>query len=41
MVSEAYAKMFVPDQVVSISRTTQDKIAGTGKLHIIKNRSGA
>ena len=39
-VSESFGKMFVCDQVLSISRTTDDKIAGTGKLHIIKNRSG-
>ena len=40
MVSESFGKMIVADQVISISRTTNDKIAGTGKLHIIKNRVG-
>lgn len=40
MISESFGKLFVADAVISISRTTQDKIAGMGKLHIVKNRIG-
>ena len=39
-VAESFGKFFVADQVISLSRTTDDKIAGSGKLHIIKNRAG-
>lgn len=39
-ISQSFGKLFVADQVLSLSRTTDDKIAGSGKLHVIKNRAG-
>lgn len=36
----AWSKLFVADLVISISRKTEDKISGTGRFHIIKNRNG-
>ena len=39
-ISESYGKMFTADVVISISRTAADKVNGTGRLHIIKNRLG-
>lgn len=39
-ISESYAKVMVADFVVSLSRKTEDKISGTGRWHIIKNRFG-
>ena len=39
-IAEAFSKLFVADFVVSLSRKTNDKIAGTGRWHIIKNRFG-
>lgn len=39
-ISESYAKVMVADFVVSLSRKTEDKMTGTGRWHIIKNRFG-
>jgi len=39
-IAESYAKVMVADFVVSLSRKIEDKISGTGRFHIIKNRFG-
>lgn len=39
-IAESYAKVMVADFVVSLSRKVTDKISGTGRWHIIKNRFG-
>lgn len=39
-IAESYAKIMVADFVVSLSRKVTDKISGTGRWHIIKNRFG-
>lgn len=39
-IAEAYSKIMVADLVISLSRKITDKIAGTGRWHIIKNRFG-
>lgn len=39
-IAESYAKVMVADFVVSLSRKTTDKISGTGRWHVIKNRFG-
>jgi hypothetical protein len=39
-IAEAYSKLFVGDFVASLSRKVTDKVAGTGRWHIIKNRFG-
>ena len=39
-VAEAYSKVMISDFVISISRKVEDKIANTGRLHVIKNRFG-
>ena len=39
-VSESYGKVMVADFVLSLSRKIQDKLAGTGRWHVIKNRFG-
>ena len=39
-ISEAFNKCFVADFIVSLARTTEDKQANTGRLHIAKNRNG-
>jgi len=36
----AWSKLFVADFVISLSRKVEDKISGTGRFHIIKNRLG-
>ena len=38
--SESYSKVMIADFVLSLSRKLTDKIAGTGRWHIIKNRFG-
>jgi replicative DNA helicase len=38
--SEAYGKAMVADVVLSISRKSTEKSAGTGRLYIAKNRAG-
>jgi hypothetical protein len=39
-IAESYAKVMVADFVVSLSRKTADKLSGTGRWHVIKNRFG-
>ena len=39
-ISESYPKIMIADFVLSLSRKVTDKIAGTGRWHIIKNRFG-
>jgi len=39
-ISEAFSKLMVADFVMSLSRKIQDKIGGTGRWHLIKNRFG-
>lgn len=39
-ISESYSKIMIADFVISLSRKMTDKIAGTGRFHIIKNRFG-
>lgn len=39
-VAEAYSKVMIADFVVSLSRKVADKISGTGRWHVIKNRFG-
>lgn len=39
-VAGAYAKIMIGDFVISLSRKVTDKISGTGRFHIIKNRFG-
>ena len=39
-ISESYGKVMVADFVISLSRKIADKIAGTGRWHVIKNRFG-
>ena len=38
--AEAYSKIMTADFVFSVSRKVEDKIANTGRIHIIKNRFG-
>lgn len=39
-VSESYGKVMVADFILSLSRKIKDKMAGTGRWHVIKNRFG-
>ena len=39
-ISESYGKVMVADFVLSLSRKVQDKLSGTGRWHVIKNRFG-
>jgi len=39
-VAEAYSKVMIADFVVSVIRKVEDKIANTGRFHVIKNRFG-
>ena len=39
-VAESYGKVMVADFILSLSRKVQDKLAGTGRWHVIKNRFG-
>jgi len=39
-IAESYSKVMVADFVVSLSRKIADKISGTGRWHVIKNRFG-
>ena len=39
-VAESYMKVMTADFVISLSRKVEDKIANTGRFHIIKNRFG-
>jgi replicative DNA helicase len=39
-IAESYGKVMVADFVISLSRKLEDKLAGTGRWHVIKNRFG-
>jgi len=39
-IAEDYSKIMTADFVISLSRKIEDKVAGTGRWHIIKNRFG-
>ena len=39
-IAEAYNKLAIADFIISLSRRTADKIAGTGRWYIVKNRFG-
>lgn len=39
-ISESYAKLMIADFVISLSRKLNDKLTGTGRWYIIKNRFG-
>jgi hypothetical protein len=39
-IAESYSKVMIADFVVSLSRKVEDKISGTGRWHVIKNRFG-
>jgi replicative DNA helicase len=39
-VSESYQKVMTADFVMSLSRKIEDKVANTGRFHVIKNRFG-
>jgi replicative DNA helicase len=39
-ISESYAKIMIADFVISLSRKIEDKLSGTGRFHVIKNRFG-
>ena len=39
-VAEAYSKVMIADFILSVSRKVEDKIANTGRFHVIKNRFG-
>jgi len=39
-IAESYGKVMVADFVISLSRKIEDKLAGTGRWHVIKNRFG-
>jgi hypothetical protein len=39
-IAESYGKVMVADFVISLSRKVTDKLAGTGRWHVIKNRFG-
>lgn len=39
-VADSYIKIMKADFIMSLSRKVEDKIAGTGRIHIIKNRFG-
>ena len=39
-IAESYTKIMTADYVMSLSRKVEDKIANTGRFHVIKNRFG-
>ena len=39
-IAESYSKIMTADFVLSLSRKIEDKVAGTGRWHVIKNRFG-
>jgi len=39
-IAESYNKIMIADFVMSLQRRTKDKLAHTGKVHVIKNRFG-
>lgn len=40
-VADSYRKIMTGDFILSLSRKSEDKIAGTGRIHVMKNRFGA
>lgn len=40
-VADSYRKIMTGDFIISLSRKSTDKVAGTGRFHIMKNRFGA
>lgn len=40
-VADSYKKVMTGDFIMSLSRTTADKMAGTGRIHIMKSRFGS
>ena len=40
MIAEDYSKIAIGDFILSLSRRSEDKLAGTGRYHVIKNRFG-
>lgn len=40
-IADSFAKAFVADFILSISRRDKDKISNTARVHIVKNRFGA
>lgn len=39
-IASSYGKVMVSDFIMSLSRKVQDKLSGTGRVHIVKNRFG-
>ena len=39
-IAESYSKIMIADFVMSLSRKIEDKVNGTGRIHVIKNRFG-
>ena len=39
--ADSYNKMMIADFAMSLSRKRQDKVNGTGRIHVMKNRYGA
>lgn len=39
-IADSYKKIMISDFILSLSRTVEDKVSGTGRLHVIKNRFG-
>ena len=39
-IAESYSKIMIADFVISLSRKIDDKLSGTGRFHVIKNRFG-
>ena len=39
-IAESYNKIMTADFVMSLSRKIEDKVANTGRIHVIKNRFG-
>ena len=39
-IADSYQKLMIGDFVVSLSRKKEDKVAGTGRVYIMKNRFG-
>jgi len=39
-IAESYSKIMTADLVISLSRKIEDKVDGTGRWHVIKNRFG-
>jgi hypothetical protein len=37
----SYGKIMIADFIMSLSRKREDKVKGTGRIHVIKNRFGS